>query len=56
MPLDLTKDLIWQSLLAIEYCHAQNVIHRDVKPENLLLTKEGIVKLCDFGFARTLSE
>lgn len=30
------------------------VVHRDIKPENLLVTKDDVVKLCDFGFARTL--
>jgi cyclin-dependent kinase-like len=34
--------------------HAINVIHRDVKPENVLISKQGSVKICDFGFARTV--
>ncbi|MCL4129257.1 UNVERIFIED_CONTAM: hypothetical protein GTU68_016683 [Idotea baltica] len=48
--------VIYQLLKAIEFCHSENVIHRDVKPENILLTKDGVLKLCDFGFARTLGK
>ncbi|XP_023212142.1 cyclin-dependent kinase-like 4 isoform X2 [Centruroides sculpturatus] len=55
VPDHMTKRIIWQTLQAINFCHMHNCIHRDVKPENILLTKEGIVKLCDFGFARTMN-
>jgi serine/threonine protein kinase len=36
---------------ALMHCHSKGIIHRDVKPENILLTKENIVKLCDFGWS-----
>jgi cyclin-dependent kinase-like len=52
----LTRQITWQTLQGIAYCHQHNCIHRDVKPENILLTAQGVVKLCDFGFARMLSE
>ena len=51
----MTKQLIWQILQGVAYCHRLGCVHRDVKPENILITADGIVKLCDFGFARMLS-
>ncbi|KAJ8924077.1 hypothetical protein NQ315_006858 [Exocentrus adspersus] len=51
----LCQQIIWQTLQAVEYCHQHGCIHRDIKPENILLTSTGVVKLCDFGFARMLN-
>lgn len=48
----LAREIIWQVLRALEFIHQHGMIHRDVKPENILYSKEGVVKLCDFGFAR----
>jgi serine/threonine protein kinase len=41
---------------AINVCHRNGIVHRDVKPENLLVDNDKALKLCDFGFARTLPE
>lgn len=46
------KCLMLQLLSGIAYLHHHWYIHRDLKPSNLLMTNEGILKLCDFGMAR----
>ncbi|KAJ0174468.1 hypothetical protein K1T71_009576 [Dendrolimus kikuchii] len=52
---DTAKKHLYQLLKGIDYCHQNSIIHRDVKPENVLVSNTGIVKLCDLGFARALA-
>ena len=42
-------------LIAFEYMHSLNIIYRDLKPENLLLDREGFLKVTDFGFAKDIT-
>ena len=48
----LARNLFTDLLKAVEKCHSVNVVHRDLKCENLLLTPKNKLKLTDFGFAR----
>ncbi|GMT32842.1 hypothetical protein PFISCL1PPCAC_24139, partial [Pristionchus fissidentatus] len=41
-------------VLALQYIHSKNIVYRDLKPENLMLTREGHIKMADFGFAKEL--
>jgi len=48
------QSYLYQILRAILFCHQRRVIHRDLKPQNLLIDTRGIIKLADFGLARAL--
>ena len=53
LPPELVKNYLYQILIAINFCHSKRILHRDLKPQNLLIDKNGIIKLADFGLARS---
>lgn len=54
VPIELAVDWILQAARGLEYAHRQGIIHRDIKLANLLLDREGTVKILDMGLARII--
>ncbi|KAL0488126.1 cyclin-dependent kinase 2, partial [Acrasis kona] len=57
LPMPLVKSYLYQILKGIAYCHSNRVLHRDIKPQNLLLEKQtGRIKIADFGLSRPFGD
>ncbi|KAG0205023.1 Cyclin-dependent kinase catalytic subunit [Mortierella sp. GBA30] len=52
LPLDQVKEYMYQLINGVEYCHSRRILHRDLKPQNLLIDEARNLKLADFGLAR----
>jgi serine/threonine protein kinase len=49
------KTVILHILLGLEYIHSKNIIHQDIKPDNILISESGMAKICDFGMSEFYS-
>ena len=56
LPTSKVLEIIFGACNAIDYAHRQNIIHRDINPSNIMLNKEGIPKITDFGIAQMTQE
>lgn len=52
VPIDVAASILLEVCLGLEAAHAENIVHRDIKPANIIYTKQGGIKVADFGLAK----
>ena len=52
----MAKNIFKQLILTIKYLHNMNIVHRDIKPDNILLELDNTIKLCDFGVSKQVKK
>ena len=51
IPENICAYILQQTLIGLEYLHKKNIVHRDIKSDNILINSDGELKLADFGYA-----
>ena len=54
LPIETIKRFSKQLLIGLNFCHKKHIINRDLKPSNILLTEDDVVKICDFGCSKNI--
>ena len=55
VPFEMSKSIFKQLVTGLFFCHSRRVLHRDIKPQNVLVDVDGSVKIADFGLARAFT-
>src|SRR5215472_9993535 len=54
LPVDRILSIARQVAMGLDYAHAMNVVHRDVKPANIMITRQDVAKIMDFGISKSV--
>ncbi|MCI0453009.1 MAG: serine/threonine protein kinase [Candidatus Latescibacteria bacterium] len=56
LPIDVALSVVLNVCYGLEAAHAQNLVHRDIKPANIIFTRQGTIKVADFGLAKAIDK